>query len=107
MNFRLLSTLLLLVPLNLIAQTVIVDNGGVGYSVRKGSWSPSATTGYHGTNSLINFVDGLNDRVRWTPNLPRESRYAVAAWWVSSSNRASDAPYDVTHGGGTTRVVVD
>lgn len=102
-----LTLLLAALPVLAPAQSVIVDNGTTGFSVRKGSWPASATTGFYGSGSLINFVDRLDDRVRWTPNLPAAGRYTVSAWWVASSNRAAAAPYLITHRSGTTTVAAD
>lgn len=37
----------------------------------------------------------------WTPDLARNGLYKVYAWWASSSNRTSEAPYEINHRFGT------
>ena len=43
----------------------------------------------------------------YTPTLPTNGTYDVYAWWVESSNRATNTPYDIVHAAGTTRVLVN
>jgi RHS repeat-associated protein len=40
----------------------------------------------------------------WTPTIPSSGSYKVYARWTADSNRATDARYIVTHGGGSTVV---
>lgn len=85
---------------------IIVDNLDAGFST-VGSWSVSANSGYYGTNSLYHAGDGGASTATWQPVLPDPGQYRVSAWWVVSGNRAQQAPYTITHRGGTTTVYAD
>jgi hypothetical protein len=45
--------------------------------------------------------------VAWAPNLGQSGLYRVYAWWTSAAGRATAAPYEVVHAGGTGTVTVD
>jgi len=58
--------------------------------------------GFYGTDSLVHIGNG-----GWTAPCdgePGASGDTIIAWWVAAANRATAAPYDVHHLGGTTRV---
>lgn len=80
---------------------LIIDNTDAEFSTA-GSWPSSANSGHYLTNSLYHFGDGGASSATWRPSIPRAGFYDVYAWWVASSNRATAAPYEVTHAGGTT-----
>ncbi|MCP4246734.1 MAG: hypothetical protein GY778_06765 [bacterium] len=85
---------------------VIVDNRDPGCSL-VGTWPTSANAGYYGIDSQYHAGDGGASFGTWTPDLTYPGRYQVYAWWVVSSNRARQAPYDIHHRQGTTTVHVD
>ena len=78
----------------------IVDNGQSGYS-EVGSWGNSTGAGFYGSNSRWATSGTGSISATWQPVLAQAGRYEVAAWWVASSNRASNAAYTVHHVGGS------
>lgn len=72
----------------------IVDNGASGYA-EVGTWTSSGNSGYYGTDSRWNSTGTGSDTATWTPNLEAAGQYDVYTWWVASSNRASNAPYQI------------
>lgn len=101
------------------ADTVTVNQAAGGGSWQlMGTYSLNAGTA---TVSLTDQADGyvIADAIRldpadgptantatWNPNLMPGS-YEVYARWTQHANRASNAPYTVTHSGGDTQVAVD
>lgn len=84
----------------------IVDNLDAGFS-KIGVWPPSANSGYWGSDSLYHIGDGGAASATWTPDLPAAGRYRVYAWWIVSSNRATEAPYTIHDLNGPTTVLVN
>jgi hypothetical protein len=80
------------VPLH--AQTIVVDNADAGFS-RSANWFASSNSGFFGSNSLLSLVPNGNDTATWAFTVTTPGKYEVFAWWVASSNRATDAPYTV------------
>jgi hypothetical protein len=99
----------LLVWTNTAASTngVILDQGGAGTANTSG-WTAGANAG--GWNGDY-WHDGSTSKgtkwVSYRPSLPTNGTYEVYAWWVESSNRATNAPYDIIHATGTNRVLVN
>ncbi len=86
---------------------IILDQGGPG-TANSGGWTAGANAG--GWNGDYWHDGAANKGSRWvsyTPTLPTNGTYEVYAWWVESSNRATNTPYDVVHAAGTTRVLVN
>jgi RHS repeat-associated protein len=48
-----------------------------------------------------------SEKFTWTPTIPSSGSYDVYARWVSSSANTGAATYTVTHGGGSSNVVVN
>ena len=83
---------------------VIKDNAdGSGITIT-GSWTAStATAGYYGTNFLHDGnTGGVGGKsVRFSPTLASAGHYDVCLRWTTSGNRATNAPIDINHSGGT------
>jgi D-alanyl-D-alanine carboxypeptidase len=85
---------------------VIVDNDGGPYT-EVGSWTTSASNGYHGTSSRYSTGGTGADIATWTPTLPQTGTYNVYAWYVSGTNRATASPFQVHDANGVTNIPVD
>ena len=90
---------------------VILDNGQPGTS-RSGSWTTGSNPGSWPLSAPTDYFHDQNNGkgskyVRYTPNLPFTGAYDVFTWYVTHANRATNAPYDVVHAGGTNRVLVN
>jgi len=89
---------------------IILDQGGPGttYSTGTYAWAAGANAGgwngdyWHDGNAYKGYK-----WVTYQPTLPTNGTYEVDAWWVAASNRATNAPYDIIHAAGTTRVLVN
>jgi hypothetical protein len=45
--------------------------------------------------------------VRFVPNLPEAGLCEVYLYWIRHSNRAANVPIEITHEGGTAKLMVD
>lgn len=85
---------------------VIVDNQDSNSS-SSGTWNPSSlVSGYYGADYCYAAV-GPTATFSFAPQLPLAGTYEVLARWSSGLNRASNAPYAITSGGGTVTLLVD
>ncbi|GHE79246.1 neuramidase [Amycolatopsis deserti] len=91
-----------------VREEVLVDNDELGYQVVAGTWSAgTGVAGYRGSN-YRSAPAGTGERsVRWRLVVPHDGDYEVQASHTADPNRASNAPFTVTHAGGTTVVRVD
>lgn len=80
------------------------DPSGVALS---GSWisSSHATQWGSGYKYCSGAVQGKS--CTWTPQVLTSGGYNVYAWWVSGSNRATNAPYFIQWSGGSTTINVN
>ena len=86
----------------------IVDTGDSALCVMTGGWFASANAGWWGsTQTQLAAVGGQESRARFTPELPREARYEVYAWWVAASNRSTQTPFFIQRKGGADTVRVN
>lgn len=88
---------------------IIVDNAdGSGVAIN-GAWvSSTASPGYYGANYLHdNNANKGSCSVRFTPTLPTDGLYTVYARWTTNPNRATNAPIDVIHPGGSNTFFVN
>ena len=86
---------------------IIVDNTDPNVIIT-GSWTVGANAGYWGTNYIHDQNAGKGTKsVKFPCTPPTNGTYEVDAWWVPASNRATNAPYDIVHAAGTTRVLVN
>jgi hypothetical protein len=93
-----------------LSPDVIVDNADpVGVAITGGWVASTGTPGYWGRNYLYDdLAHKGTTSVRFTPNLATAGAYAVyLRWRQSATTLAPDVPVDITHGGGTTRRVVN
>lgn len=85
----------------------ILDQSGSG-TANSGGWTAGANAG--GWNGDYWHDNATSKGTRWvsyTPTLPTNGTYEVYAWWVESSNRATNTPIDIVHVAGTNRVLVN
>jgi hypothetical protein len=82
---------------------VVSDNGGDGTS-STGVWSVSGADDSWGPNSLW-ARNGATYTWRFTPTV--SGHYLVSMWWTEWPSRATNAPVDIVHSGGTSRVLVN
>jgi PKD repeat protein len=82
---------------------VVSDNGGDGTS-STGNWSVSGASDPWGANSLW-ARNGATYTWRFTPQV--SGNYIVSMWWTEWPSRATNAPVDIIHSGGTSRVLVN
>jgi hypothetical protein len=86
----------------------IIDTGDPECSLEGGGWFPSANPGYWGTTQAQLHAIGTGSAFAKFRLLGlRNALYDVFAWWVSSGNRATDAPVVVRHAGGVDTVRVN
>lgn len=79
-------------------------NAGLGGTPWTGSTSEA---GYLGANYQYAAAGDGAAVATWTATLPASGGYQVSARWTAHSNRASNAPYTLTHDGGTTTVLMN
>ena len=89
-----------------------------------GAWSLLGTYGFNAGTATVSVTDQADGYViadavmflppgasantaTWTPNVAQGGQYEIYARWTQHPNRASDATYAVTHGGGSTAVAVN
>jgi len=82
----------------------IVDNSDGGFSASSNWTTSTSGTQKYASNFRIRSTQSVSDPATWTVNLPAAGQYEIYAWWTSGSNRATAAPYIVTHSSGTTTV---
>ncbi len=82
----------------------IADNADSGFSASSNWVTSSSTPGYYGSNYAFRLTQSTSDAASWSVNLPATGSYQVFARWTAGSNRATSAPYIVTHAGGSTTV---
>jgi len=88
---------------------VVVDNDELGYlTIRGAAWAAgTGVPGYRGGN-YRSVPAGTGERaVGWRLVVPRDGEYEVQVSHTAHENRASNAPYTITHQGGTSVVRVD
>ncbi|MEN6337908.1 MAG: multicopper oxidase domain-containing protein [Phycisphaerales bacterium] len=74
---------------------VIVDNLSAGVS-STGTWIPSTSAGFYGTNSVYSSTGGST--FTFNATLVPGTTYAVYAWWTAATNRSLAVPYQVRDG---------
>ena len=74
-----------------------------------GTWGGPSTSvpGYWGDGYRHHQAGNGGSTATWTPNIPEAGEWEVFARWTSDSNRATDAPYTVSHAEGDTTVDVN
>jgi len=78
-----------------------IDTGDEGVVVNGDGWFTSANPGFYGgTPAMLNEVGDGSASVEFPASVPDSAEYEVYGWWVSSSNRAGDTPFIITHADG-------
>ncbi|MFI7273842.1 exo-alpha-sialidase [Streptomyces sp. NPDC049879] len=91
-----------------VRDEVVVDNDALGFQTVSGTWSPATgTPGFWGGNYRTAPAGTGTSTVRWRPAVPGDGSYRIEVSYTPHTNRASNAPYTVTHATGTTTVRVD
>jgi hypothetical protein len=91
------------------ASGIIVDTEDATGIVTTGTWTvSSATAGFNGASYLHdgNELRGQKS-VRFTPVIPITGNYRVALRWAANTNRATNVPIAITHGGGVANTTVN
>jgi hypothetical protein len=88
---------------------IIVDTEDATGVVTTGTWTASsATAGFNGTSYLHDGGEGRGQKsVRLTPVIPSTGNYRVSLRWSANTNRATNVPIAITHGGGVTNATVN
>lgn len=87
---------------------ITIDNAGLGYTVVAGTWAAgTGVPGYYGSNYSSHAAGTGANVVRWQPAIPADDDYEVRVSYTPASNRATNAPFTVTHAGGSTVVPVN
>lgn len=82
--------------------TVILDDLDTGATF-SGLWTPfPGTGGHYGSTFFSNTLANLGARFTWTVPLSSPGRYRAYARWPAASHLATNAPFTVTHAGGST-----
>ncbi|MEO5714135.1 MAG: FAD-dependent oxidoreductase [Luteolibacter sp.] len=91
------------------ASGIIVDSEDTTGVVTIGSWTiSSATAGFNGTSYLHDGNEGRGQKsVRFTPVIPATGNYRVSLRWSANTNRATNVPVAITHGGGVANTTVN
>lgn len=106
------STSLSVTIANSAAVEIVLDNAALGVQDATGgktfvgTWCASSGTGPYGATSLYS-CGTVADAYRWTPQIATAGSYDVYVWWTTHTNRISNAPYSITHQGGTSTVLFD
>lgn len=91
-----------------VREEVLVDNDELGYETVAGTWTAGTSApGYRGGNYRSAPAGAGERSVRWRLVVPRDGDYEVQASHTAHENRASNAPFTITHAAGTSVARVD
>jgi hypothetical protein len=91
-----------------VREEVVVDNDELGYETVAGTWTAGTSApGYRGGNYRSAPAGAGERSVRWRLVVPRDGDYEVQASHTAHENRASNAPFTITHAVGTSVARVD
>ncbi len=82
---------------------IVIDNQDDDTS-RSGGWVTSNGSSSWAGDSLISSSGSV---FHWWPDIITSEQYDVYAWWTYDSNRSTNVPYRIVHGGGLTEVTVN
>lgn len=87
------------------AADVIVDNANAGAFAASANWGTgTSATDKYGADYRYHATGPVTDSGTWTFTVTQTRNYEVYAWWCAGTNRASSAPYVVTHATGSATV---
>jgi hypothetical protein len=85
---------------------IVIDDDAAQLKGFQSASSASSTYVGHGYLHDANTNKG-EQTARFTPDLPRDGRYAVAIAYPANANRASNVPVVIHHADGDTKLVLD
>ena len=85
----------------------VVDNLSNGFQIISGTWSSNTLSGKYGVNYFYHLTGTGQNTVRWTPSIVSTGYYEVAAWYLESSNRATNALFTIQYSSGVTTLRVN
>ena len=89
------------------AGSIIMDNESATFS---GDWTEGTiSTDKYGTNYDYATTEpgAATATATWRPNITTPGKYDVSVWYPQGGNRAANAPYLVSHNGGSVNVTVN
>jgi len=86
---------------------VIQDNVTPAFVASANWFASTSTTGYYGANYHSRATGSVSDAATWNVTLTSAGSYTVYARWTADTNRATSAPFVVTHTGGNATVNVN
>ncbi|MDQ0416810.1 RHS repeat-associated protein [Croceifilum oryzae] len=92
------------------ASTYVIDNTDSTGITKNGTWNLSSNVsgGVNGSYHAAQPNDkSATNTFTWKPYLNESGTYNVAASNVKASDRATSAPYNITHNGGTSKVYLN
>ena len=87
--------------------TKIVDDSNSGFSASSSWYRATWSSSKYGDSYRYRYTGSESDAATWTVSVPSAGTYAIYAWWVSWSNRATAAPYIIYHSSGSSVVYAD
>ena len=98
------------VPETVPAGGIVIDNSSAQFSTL-GIWTTeTAPSGFEGSDYRRREPEAVAKTASWEipgSQIPQTGSYKVYAKWPASSQHATDAPYSVTHAGGTSTVTAN
>ena len=86
---------------------IVVDDADPG-AMKVGDWTASTSTaGFNGAGYVHNGNTVDPKSVTYTPLIPTAGDYDVSLRWTAYTNRATNVPVTITHGGGTFSTTVN
>ncbi len=86
---------------------IVMDNEDPAVQL-VGNWPLSTSkSGYYAANYQYHGTGSGANTFTWPVTIDQSGRYHIYARWTAHANRASNAPFTITHDGGSTLVRVD
>jgi hyaluronate lyase len=91
-----------------LTEEIIVDNSDYRDVSTTGTWTTSVVnSGFYGSDYFHDGFTNGGKGVEYRPNITEAGVYKVFLRWPTGSNRATAAPLDIVHAGGTATVPVN
>lgn len=88
---------------NAPGSSIVIDNRDANTS-RTGAWQLSTAPNPYGADS---FWSNAGFTFTWHFTPPVTGTYSVSMWWTQHETRGTSLPVDITHSGGTARVLIN
>jgi hypothetical protein len=85
-----------------IGDIIVVDDEDRGFSVVSGKWGSGFDRNTFGGYCHWSERGTGKDKVQWVFTVPRDGLYEIYAMWSNTGNRATNAPYRISHVDGIT-----